>query len=136
MFGSFGYELDLTTLSAEEKEEIREQIKLYKELRQFIHDGEFSRLESPFDGNRTAWQVLSSDKKQIFAAHIFTLAEPNPYLYHLCLRDLDPKAAYKITDDRNHNTEILCGDQLMYSGLKVRDTRHDFQSQWWMIEKI
>ena len=32
MAGNFGYELDITKLSEEEKEELKEQISLYKEI--------------------------------------------------------------------------------------------------------
>ena len=49
MSGNFGYELDITKLSDEEKEMIKEQIKNYKEIRETIQFGDYYRLSSPFE---------------------------------------------------------------------------------------
>ena len=43
MSGVLGYELNLTELSQEEKEKIKEQIVTYKEIRQIIQYGKFYR---------------------------------------------------------------------------------------------
>ena len=51
MSGNFGYELDLTAFSEQEKEEVREQVKLYKEIRHLVQFGDFYRLRNPFEGN-------------------------------------------------------------------------------------
>ena len=53
-FGTFGYELDLNKLAAEEQEEVKEQIKFMKQYREVIQFGTFYRLNSPFNGNVTS----------------------------------------------------------------------------------
>src|SRR5699024_11627680 len=40
-FGVFGYELDITQMTDEEKEIVKEQIKFYKDNRELIHTGDF-----------------------------------------------------------------------------------------------
>ena len=43
MAGVFGYELDLTQLTSEEKAEIKEQVAFYKKHRQLLQYGTFYR---------------------------------------------------------------------------------------------
>lgn len=63
-FGTFGYELDLLKLGEEDKAEIRRQIAFMKEKRDLIQKGTFYRLKSPFEGNETAWMIVSEDQKK------------------------------------------------------------------------
>lgn len=64
MSGIFGYELDLTKLTKKEKKNMKEQITFYKDNRKLLQFGDFYRLESPFEGNTTAWMIVSKDKKE------------------------------------------------------------------------
>src|SRR5690606_37870084 len=48
--GNFGYELDLTKFTEEEKAAVTEQVKLYKDIRPLVQFGDFYRLASPFEG--------------------------------------------------------------------------------------
>lgn len=64
-FGTFGYELDLLKLGEEDKAEIRRQIAFMKEKRDLIQKGTFYRLKSPFEGNETAWMIVSEDQRRI-----------------------------------------------------------------------
>ena len=50
-FGVFGYELDPTALTAEERREIAEQIAFYEAHRELLQCGRFLRLRSPFEGD-------------------------------------------------------------------------------------
>lgn len=64
-FGTFGYELDLNLLSAKEIEEVKAQVEFMKEHRDLIQvEGDFYRILSPFEGNDTAWMVVSRDKNR------------------------------------------------------------------------
>ena len=46
-FGTFGYELDLNTLTEEEQEQIKDQIQFMKKYRRLFQFGAFYRMESP-----------------------------------------------------------------------------------------
>lgn len=64
-FGTSGYELDLNSLSDVELEQVKEQIQFMKTNRELLQFGTFYRLSSPFEGNITAWMVVSKDKKTL-----------------------------------------------------------------------
>ena len=91
MSGNFGYELDLTKFTEEEKEIVKSQVQQYKELRELIQFGDLYRLKSPFEGNETAWMIVSEDKTEAFVAYFRVLAVPNEPLRRLPLRGLDPE---------------------------------------------
>lgn len=130
MGGQFGYELDLNTLSEEEIEKVRKQIKLCKELAPVFHKGDMHRIRSPFDGNMTVWEFVSKDQK-IAIVEIFTIrcAPCTPY-QSLKLRGLDPDAVYV---DRNTGKSYT-GEALMYIGLQRRFER-DFGYEMLILEK-
>ncbi|BCJ95859.1 alpha-galactosidase [Anaerocolumna cellulosilytica] len=114
MAGNFGYELDVTKLSDEEKQEVKEQIALYKELRQLVQYGDFYRLLSPFEGNITGWMYVSEDKRE--AAVFFYLVHytANDRLYRFPLNGLAKEYTYSV----NGKTSVT-GTQLMNFGLQL-----------------
>lgn len=116
-FGMLGYELDVTDLSAHEKQQMAKQIEFYKANQLLIQTGQFSRLLSPFDyeNNRVAWQVLSDDKSELLVGHYQILSRPNPPLRRLQVVGLDPEAAYRL-EGSDHT---FYGDQLMEVGIEV-----------------
>lgn len=63
MAGSFGYELNLSAISEEDKNCVREQIDAYHKYWHLIHDGAYYRLTNPFeDREAAAWLFVSEDK--------------------------------------------------------------------------
>ena len=93
-FGTFGYELDLNKLTAEEIEEVKKQVKFMKAYREVIQYGTFYRLASPFDNDECGWMVVSEDKKTAIAAWFRTLYTPNKCFTRMKLHGLDPEAFY------------------------------------------
>ncbi|MFD2327860.1 alpha-galactosidase [Cohnella sp. GCM10020058] len=132
MSGNFGYELDLTKFSTEEKEEVKAQVAAYKELRELVQFGDLYRLKSPFEGNDTAWTVVASDKSEAFVAFFRVLAQPNEPIDWLRLAGLDPNADYEVVG----TGERFGGDQLMYAGLPVPQLHGDFQSAVWRLRRV
>ncbi|MDI4647235.1 alpha-galactosidase [Cohnella hashimotonis] len=132
MSGNFGYELDLTKFSPEEKEEVKAQVAAYKELRELVQFGDLYRLKSPFEGNDTAWTVVSADKSEAFVAFFRVLAQPNAPIDWLRLSGLDPNADYEVVG----TGERFGGDQLMYAGLPVPQLHGDFQSAIWRLRRV
>jgi alpha-galactosidase len=70
MTGNLGHELDVTKLSEEDKNIMKEQIKLYKEIRKTAQFGDFYRLLSPFEGNEASWMSISKDKSEIIVSYV------------------------------------------------------------------
>ncbi len=63
--GQFGFELDLSKLTQEEKELAKCQVEFYKNHRDTIHNGDMYRLVSPFEEPFASWQFISEDKKEV-----------------------------------------------------------------------
>ncbi len=129
MSGNFGYELDLTKFTEDEKEAVKDQIELYKEIRSLVQFGDFYRLLSPFEGEETAWMIVAEDKSEAMVAYFRVLAEPNDPLNRLKLKGLDPNRDYTIVEDGN----TYGGDHLMYAGLVIPELKGDFQSRIWRM---
>lgn len=77
-FGIFGYEMDLTALSAQQKAIVKGQIEFYKSHRSLLQFGRFFRLEEPEgDGGNTKWVVANSDFSEILVLDFQALNKPN-----------------------------------------------------------
>lgn len=124
MSGNFGYELDLTKFTDEEKEIAKAQIAIYKEIRGLVQQGELYRLKSPFEGGETAWMFVSPDKNEALLFYFRVLAEPNGPLRSVKLEGLDPAKDYAVVD----NGKVYGGDRLMSAGLSVASVSRDFSS--------
>ena len=132
MSGNFGYELDITKLPESEKEIIKEQVKLYKEIRETIQFGKCYRLSSPFENNDVAWMFISKDCEEIIVSFVRTLAKPNSKFISLKLVGLDESTKYEILGENI----IVGGDELMNIGLNVPELKGDYQAKMWRLNKV
>ena len=132
MSGNFGYELDITKLLESEKEIIKEQVKLYKEIRETIQFGKCYRLSSPFENNDIAWMFISKDCEEIIVSFVRTLAKPNSKFISLKLVGLDESSKYEILGENI----IVGGDELMNIGLNVPELKGDYQAKMWRLKKV
>lgn len=98
MSGVLGYELDLTTLSEEEKVLIVKQVDFYKEHRQLLQFGDFVRLKSPYEENEVAWMFVSKDKKEAIVFYFRVLVEASAPYVTLKLAHLDETLEYQIAN--------------------------------------
>ena len=124
MAGTFGYELDLTKLTDEEKEMVRKQCKDYHKYFNVIHNGELYRLISPWkDRTKCAWMYVSEDKNEALVTYVvirYRVFQRN----YLRLSGLDPNKRY-----RNEQTgQILSGDTLMNVGINIQENLRDYDS--------
>ena len=131
MAGNFGYELDITKLSAEEKEELKEQISLYKEIREIVQFGTLYRLKSPFNSNEVAWMMISEDKNEVVVSYVRQWALVNESFSNLKLTALDKDSEYEIIGE----DIVLSGDELMYIGLNIPELYGDYVSKLWKLKK-
>ncbi|MNW36387.1 Alpha-galactosidase [compost metagenome] len=131
MAGNFGYELDLTTLSVEEKEIVKKQIALYKEIRSLIQFGKFYRIINPFDENEAAWSFVSEDQTEMAASYFKVLSQPAAAIKTLKFKGLNPDYVY-----RNVETgELFGGDELMHVGITLARVKQDFLGMFWRFVK-
>lgn len=113
MSGVLGYELDLTTMTDEEKAAIKEQVAFYKKHRQLFQYGTFIRLLSPFAGNDTAWMYVSEDKQEAIVFYFRVLAEASAPLITLKLAGLAAETLYQMGENK------IGGDELMQIGFYI-----------------
>lgn len=117
-FGTFGYELDLLKLDEEDKVEIRRQIAFMKEKRDLIQKGTFYRLKSPFEGNETAWMIVSEDQKKALVGYYRVMQPVNVGFKRLKLKGLKEDICYKVS-----GYDYDCyGDELMQVGMILSDS--------------
>ena len=142
-FGTFGYELDLLKLSEEEKAEVHRQIAFMKEKRELIQKGTFYRLKSPFEGNETAWMIVSEDQKTALVGYYRVMQPVNIGFVRLKLKGLKEDTCYKVS-----GYDYDCyGDELMQAGMILSDSasgvwkkgvndKGDFQAKVFEIEAV
>lgn len=126
MMGTFGYELDVTKLSAEEQAQLPEQIARYHRIQNLVQTGDYYRLSSLREGGQLDGQmVVSKDRKEALVTLVRVLNRPNARAKRLRLQGLDPRKVYI---DRE-TQRAYRGDTLMHLGLPVELPYGDFQSK-------
>ena len=98
LFGSLGYELDLSTLKGLEKKEIKEQIKFYKEHRKLIKDGTFYQLKDINVDGYALWLVVAKDKSEAILGYYNGLQKMNP--------TIDEIKLYGLLEDKYYEFEV------------------------------
>jgi len=119
-FGAFGYELDLAQLTDEEQAQVKEQIRFVKKYRKLIHTGDYYRLLSPFEGNLTAWMIVSEDKQHAVIAYFKVLNDVNCEFRRLRLRGLNDSVLYRVSEGDKEQGSFY-GAELMNIGLVTTD---------------
>ncbi len=115
MTGAFGYELSLGKLSAEEKEEIREQIRQYKEFEPLISMGDYYRLSNPFEDACAAWMFVSKDRKRVLLHVVLLENHGNMIVNYVRLKELLPDVVY----EEEGSGKRYCGSALMQAGIPI-----------------
>ncbi len=130
--GAFGYELDTTKLTADEFLEIKEQIKRYKEIEQLVLDGDLYRLNSPFEENLFAEQIVSKEKDFAMITVFKPISVHNEDTIRVYPKGLLADATYHVEE-----LDIMRkGDTLMGIGLLVSLPKQDFQSTVFHLKRV
>ena len=144
--GTFGYELDITKLSDEDKAAVPHQIKLYHKFGSLMREGDYYRLLSYNENRRwDSWQVVSKDKKTSLVTVIQVITEPSRRSRRLFFQGLNPDVRYKVEVVRMSGAEVdgglkdgaaadaaylegrtFSGSALMNAGILVHRTPGDF----------
>ncbi len=95
--GTFGYELDVTKLSREDKEMVCRQTAMYHKFNDLVREGDYYRIASYGDNHLyDCFQVVSRDKEESLVFYVQVLGEPNRHGRILRLRGLDETAVYHV----------------------------------------
>lgn len=132
MSAVFGYELDLTKMSQEDKDQVKEQVACYKEIRKLVQYGNFYRLKSPVETNQAAWMFVSDDKRDVCVMTFQVLASAQPCLTKTKLFGLDPELEYENLETH----EVLGGDELMELGFYDPVVHQDYTSKMYRFRAL
>lgn len=131
MAGSFGYELDLGVLDAEEKDIVKQQILDYKKYWELIQNGDYYRLEAL--GKETAlsvWMFAAEDQKEALLNVVTLDARCNGPVAYIKLKGLSEDANYRLEGTE----DVISGSALMYAGIPVPQMCGEYQA--WQVHLI
>lgn len=137
LFGTFGYELDIMKLSAEDHQEVHQQIQQFNHYQDLLHQGDFFRLKSPFESTCTAWMVVSKDKSEAIVGVYHSQASANPAYERIQLAGLASDQKYSL-QELDHEDKFLhdrYGDDLMAIGLLLNENFTGRADEYWGREK-
>ena len=139
--GTFGYELDITKLSPEERSLIPHQIELYKKYSGLVRNGDYQRIASWSDGGDVdCWASVSKDKKSALVTFVQIMNHPNYKTRFIKIQDLNPDAKYKVSfpdeNQKDFPPQTLTGLTLAKAGFAVRRDWGDYQAKLIYIEEI
>ena len=131
MQGSFGYELDLSKLSEEDKAEAKRQITVYNENWELFQTGSYYRLNSPMEEHDyTAWSYVSGDQKKASLSVIYTDLHGNPKPVRVKLKGLKKDASYDV------DGTVYTGTALMRGGLLIPKPACNYDSYMVCMHEI
>ena len=115
MAGTFGYELDLGTLSEEGREIVKKQIKEYRKYAQLINYGVYYRLTNPFEEEAAAWEFVSEDGSEALLNVVMQDIHGNMTVDYIRLRGLIPGRMYRSEE----SGRLYPADALMQTGIPI-----------------
>ena len=123
--GTFGYELDITKISEEDRNQIPEQCKMYHKYNDLVRTGDYYRMASYRETHtHDAYMVVSKDKTEALVTYVMVKRRANSRSRNLKLLGLAPEKTYRIEgQERTH-----LGSTLMNAGILVEDTWGDNQA--------
>ncbi|HIS46872.1 MAG TPA: alpha-galactosidase [Candidatus Scybalocola faecigallinarum] len=131
--GTFGYELDITKISQADRDEIKEQTKLYHKYHPLVREGDYYRIASWHENHLyDCWQVVSKDRTETLVTYVQVLSQISFRSRRLRLQGLDPRGLYQLED----TDEIYSGEWLMNGGFLVQRPFGDFISRLYHFIKV
>ncbi len=113
-FGNFGYEIDFSQLTIEQKVQIENQMEFYDKYQDVLLKGDFYRLQSPFSDNPNQMAMMSVLDKTAVVGIYTGLYQTNAPLRRVKLQGLDKTKQYKCSDGK-----IYYGTELMNVGYLI-----------------
>ena len=111
--GTFGYELDITKLSKEEHDKVKEQVARYHKYNDLVRNGDYYRIASfRENGHYDCYMVAAKDRSEALVTYVQVRAKANAKSIKLRLEGLKPDTVYRLEGSSEHYT----GDMLTKGG--------------------
>ncbi len=115
--GPYGYELDITKLTKEERAELNEYTQKYKKIARFALDCDYYRILDIAGDRYSAYMQVTKDK----GSALFTFLQLNAKACYeniwIRLKGLDESATYR----EESTGKVYSGSALLHAGLRLRD---------------
>ncbi len=137
--GTFGYELDITKLSAEDRAMVPQQVALYKKFSPLVREGDYYRIASAAQTvDYDCWASISRDKTRALVTFVQLYNRANYKTRMVKIPGLDANRTYKITwpdeDQKKFPPMTLTGATIMNAGIPIRRDWGDYQGQLIYLE--
>lgn len=131
MSGTFGYELDTTLMTDEEKVLCNKLTADFRKYQDVITFGDYYRLVSPTENCRyTAWMHVSKDKTEALVSVVMLEGFPVDAQNFVKLAGLEPDSTYECADFK------LLGKTLMNVGILLPLVAKQYDSFQFYLKKI
>lgn len=126
LFGTFGYELDVTRISKEDRALIPFQVETYHKYNELIRSGDYYRIASLRENSHfDCFGVVSKDKKEALYIFVRGMAKANQRTDFIRLKGLQSDKKYIVEGFEERYT----GDILSKVGIPVALRNGDFASK-------
>lgn len=115
MTGAFGYELSLNRLTQEERQQVKDQIRQYKEYERLISGGDYYRLTDPYKDSCAAWMFVSKDQRTVLLHAVILENHGNMTVSYVRLKGLLPEVFY----EEKESKRCYQGTALMQAGIPL-----------------
>lgn len=134
LFGTFGYELDLTTLTPEEQALTRIQVTNYHDFNHMVNHGNLYRLTDAFDDKNyyNAWEFAEKDASEAVVIYVLRRQFPEIPPVIIRLKGLEPHAKYQLVG----SDKVYFGDTLMNFGFVMTSAKGDGCSSIFHFKKL
>lgn len=96
--GATGYELDTTTFTDEDRENVKLQTTEYRAYQKLILEGDLYRIDDPFTSNFFSVSVVAKDKSQAILVCYRRLGSPNSPVKRVRMAGLDKEKMYFVPE--------------------------------------
>ena len=117
LVGTFGYELDVTKIPENDRNQIPGQIEKFHRFNPLIRTGDQYRLGNLFENpDYDAWMFVAKDKSEALFTYVQVLGKPNALTGFIKLDGLVPEKRYRIEE----TGQVLTGQTLMELGVPMK----------------
>lgn len=127
MAGTYGFELDLTTLSDEEIRFLKEETAFYKRYADLVIKGDYYRL-TDIQNDYIAWQFVSENADKSLAVFVQKTLRLGCKAIIQCVKGLDSAADYEVIIDGEKQAGVFSGCALMQIGVKIKTLKAEYDS--------
>ena len=125
--GTFGYELDVTKISQEDRDMIPKQVEMYHKYNDLVREGDYYRIAS-YQQNHLfdAWIVVDETQKEALFTYVQVLNRANYKSRRIKLKGLNPEKVYVLEGQEDVK---YTGEALMYAGIMIEPMWGDFMAK-------